>query len=73
MWKTETTESLCSKLNIPWVHLDNTSWRKLAKIFRSSKFFFQVDGMHLFLQQLAEHLQYCMALIATKQKLYMMT
>ena len=41
MWKTtETIESLCSKLNIPWVHLDNTSWRKLAKIFRSSKVFF---------------------------------
>lgn len=41
MWKTTSIlENLCSKLNIKWVHVDNTNWRDLANIFRSSKISF---------------------------------
>ena len=41
MWKTtEMIQSLCSKLDVPWVHVDNTSWQDLAKIFKRSKIFF---------------------------------
>ena len=41
MWKTtEIIEKLCSKLDVKWVHVDNTNWRDLAKIFKNSKISF---------------------------------
>ncbi len=41
MWKTtDILQSLCDKLKIKWVHVDNTSWQNLADIFRKSKVFF---------------------------------
>ena len=41
MWKTtDKIQNLCSKLDIPWIHVDNTSWQDIAKIFKRSKIFF---------------------------------
>jgi polysaccharide pyruvyl transferase WcaK-like protein len=41
MWKaTEALQSMCSKLNVQWVHVDNTSYKDLAKLLRRSKVFF---------------------------------
>lgn len=41
MWKTtEMIRSLCEKLNVPWIHVDNTSWQNLTKILKKSKVFF---------------------------------
>ena len=41
MWKiTDTLQSLCSKLKVRWVHVDNTRWQDLASIFKRSKVFF---------------------------------
>ena len=41
MWKTTNIlQSLCDKFKIKWVHVDNTSWQDLAKIFLQSKAFF---------------------------------
>lgn len=41
MWKTtDEIQNLCNKLKVEWIHVDNTSWQDVAKIFLKSKYFF---------------------------------